>query len=895
MNEMSSHPPALARLLLRLFVRDAGREFVVGDLDEEYRRYVLPKTGRRLARRWYWWQAIRTVSQYRAPSKMVKAPQTHQGTSRKGNAFMSTLFIDLRFALRTLKRSPGFAALVVLTLSLGIGANTAIFSVVNEVMLRPLAFADSDRLVVLWESNAERGWQQVHAAPANVADWRERVSAFADVASYNSDERGATLTGQGDAVYVTVGVVSGNLFSVLGVQPSRGRAFTMDETWAESQPVALLSHGMWQRRFGGDATIVGRTILLDGVSHEVVGVMPDGFAYEFNEAELWVPFRWTAARRESIWFRQAHVVRVVARLAPGITPDQAQVELHAVALQLQQEHPELNRGMDAGLTPIHRFLVGDRRVPLTLLLGAVILLQLIACANVGNLLLARAVGRRQELAMRTALGAGRSRLARQLMTESAAIAGFGAILGLGLGAALVQWMASLQPPNLPALVFRLDWRVLAFTLTVTAGSALLFGLAPIIRTLRLDLTDDLRGGARGGSSNLRQRRATGSFTVVQLALAMMLVIGAGLMLRSLAELRHVESGVDPTNVLTFAMTPPGGSYPTDRERAEFTISVVDRLRAIPGVRDAGAVRLLAFQGGGWTSDFTIEGWGPDEFGIEVKHREATPGYFRALSVPVLAGRLFPERLGPGEPVPVVVNRAFVERYFPGESPVGRRITYNRIPDENSYWYTIVGVVGNERQRVADAPHPEIIAHLRGDMPGTPRIAIKTTVDPLSIVPAVRAAVAELNSGIPLVNIQTMEQVVSAATARERFLVNLLGVFAVLALGLACVGVYGVAAEAARSRVREVGIRIALGASASDIVRGFLRRASGVVAIGLVLGLAGALAAARLMSSLLYGVRATDPVTFVAVPLLLTAMVLVSSYLPARQASTVDPATVLRAE
>ncbi|MCH7716360.1 MAG: ABC transporter permease [Gemmatimonadetes bacterium] len=893
---MPLHPPAIARLLLRLFVRDAGREFVVGDLDEEYRRYVLPKIGPRLARRWYWWQAIRTVSQYRAPSKLAKSPQTHHGTRRKGNAFMSTLFIDLRFALRTLKRSPGFAALVVLTLSLGIGANTAIFSAVNEVMLRPLTFADSDRLVVLWESNAERGWQQVHAAPANVADWRERVSAFADVASYNSFGRGATLTGQGEAVYVTIGTVSGNLFSVLGVGPSLGRVFTMDETWAESQPVALLSHGMWQRQFGGDPTVVGRTILLDGVSHEVVGVMPDGFTYEFNEAELWVPFRWTTARRESIWFRQAHVVRGVARLAPGITPDQAQVELQAVALQLQQEHPELNRGMDAGLTPIHRFLVGDRRVPLTLLLGAVILLQLIACANVGNLLLARAVGRRQELAMRTALGAGRSRLARQLMTESTVIAGFGAILGLGLGAVLVRWMASLQPPNLPALVFRLDWRVLAFTLTVTAGSALLFGLAPMVRTLRLDLTNDLGGGgSRGGSSNLRQRRATGSFTVVQLALAMMLVIGAGLMLRSLAELRDVDSGVDPTNVLTFAMTPPRGSYPTDRERAEFTISVVDRLRAIPGVRDVGAVRRLALQGGGWTSDFTIEGWGPDEFGIDVKHREATPGYFRSLGVPVLAGRLFPERLVPGEPVPVVVNRVFVERYFPDESPVGRRITYNRIPDENSYWYTIVGVVGNERHRVADAPEPEIIAHLRGDMPGTPRIAIKTAVDPLSIVPAVRAAVAELDSDIPLVSIQTMEQVVGAATARERFLVNLLGVFAVLALGLACVGVYGVAAEAARSRVHEVGIRIALGASESDIVRGFLRRAAGVVAVGLGLGLAGAVAGTRLMSSLLYGVGATDPVTFVAVPLLLTVMVLVSSYLPARRASTVDPATVLRAE
>ena len=885
---MTSNPPAIARLLLRLSVRGAGKEFILGDLDEEYRRYVLPKIGSRMARRWYWSQAIRTASQYRTPSRASR-------TRRKGSAFMSTLLVDLRFALRVMRRAPGFATLVVLTLGLGIGANAAIFSVVNEVMLRPLTFADPDRLVVLWESNVERGWEQVHAAPANVADWRERVSGFADVASYNSDERGATLTGQGAAVYVTVGVVSGNLFSVLGVHPGLGRGFTMDETWAESQPVALMSHGMWQRQFGGDSTIVERTILLDGVSHEVVGVMPDGFTYQFNEAELWVPFRWTVARRESIWFRQAHVVRAVARLAPGVTHEQALGELQGVAAQLRSEYPQLNRSMDAGLTPIHRYLVGDRRLPLALLFGAVILLQLIACANVGNLLLARAVGRRQELAVRSALGAGRSRMARQLLTESMAIAGIGAILGLALGAGLVRWMASLQPPNLPALAFHIDWRVVTFTFVVTVGSALLFGLAPMIRTVRLDLTGDLGHGSRGGSGNPRHRRAAGSFTVVQLALAVMLVIGAGLMLRSLVELRQVESGVDPTSVLTFAMTPPSGSYPTDRARADFTIRVVDRLRTIPGVREAGAVRQLALQGGGWTSDFTVEGWGPDEFGIEVKHREATPGYFRSLAVPVLAGQLFPQRLTPGEPVPVVVNRAFVEQYFPDNSPVGRRITYNRIPDENSYWYTIVGVVGNERHRVADPPHPEIIAHLRGDMPGTPRIAIKTSVDPLSLVPAVRAAVAELDPDVPLVSVQTMADVVGAATARERFLVNLLGAFAVLALGLACVGVYGVAAEAARSRMREVGIRMALGASESDIVRGFLHRATGVIAVGLGLGLAGAVAGTRLMSSLLYGVGATDPVTFIAVPLLLTAMVLVSSYLPARRASAVDPVTVLRAE
>ena len=808
---------------------------------------------------------------------------------------MATMIRNVRFAIRTMRRSPGFAALVVLTLTVGIAANVAIFAVVNALLLRSLTFADPDRLVMLWESNAERGWQRVEAAPANAFDWRDRVSAFTDVALLNGWEGSAALTGRGEPVNVQIGTVSGNLFSVLGARPVLGRAFTLDETWASAQPVAMLSHASWQRQFGADPGVIGSVAMLDGLGYEVVGVMPAGFRYAFNEAEIWMPFRWTAERRESVWFRQAHVVRAVARLAPGATVERARAELETVARQLQREHPRLNRMMDAGLTPLHAFLVGDRRLALLLVMAAVGLLQLIACANVANVMLTRAVGRRDEMAVRTALGAGRLQIAAQLLTESALLAGAGALLGVGLGTALVRWAATQPLPGLPPLSLQIDWRVLTFTLALAVASALVFGVAPIVRLFREELTAGLRGGGRGGSTSREQQRTVGAFTALQVALALMLVVGAGLMVRTLIELSRVDSGVRPHSILTFVISPPSGAYPTDTARADFLIRLLDRLRGIPGVEEAAATRALALEGGGWTSDFSIEGWPPDRYGLDVRHREVTPGYFRALGVPVMAGTLFPERLGSGEPSPVVVNQAFAQRYFPDDSPIGHRVAFDREPDASSHWYRIVGVVGNVRQRVAYPVEPEIIAHLSSDTPGRPWIAVKTTVEPLSLVATVRGAVAELDPNIPLIDVGTMETVLGRATARERILVDLLGIFAALALGLACVGVYGVAAQAAAARTREIGIRMALGASRSAIVRGLLLHTGPVVAVGVVAGLGAAIVATRFMAGLLFGVRPTDPATFIAVAVLLAAVAFVSSYLPARRATTVDPISVLRAE
>lgn len=808
---------------------------------------------------------------------------------------MATLIRNVRYAFRTMHRAPGFASLVVLTLTVGVAANVAIFAVVNSLLLRSLTFTDPDGLLMLWESNAERGWQRVEAAPANALDWRERVSAFADVALLNESEGSAALTGQGEPVNVPIGSVSGNLFSVLGVRPALGRWFTFDETWASAQPVAILSHAIWQRQFGADPAVVGRVVMLDGLGYEVVGVMPADFRYAFNEAEIWVPFRWTAERRVSVWFRQAHVVRAVARLAPDATVERARAELETVAGQLRDEHPQLNRMLDAGLTPLHTFLVGDRRLALLVMMAAVALLQLIACANVANVLLTRAVGRRQEMAVRTALGARRLQIASQLLTESALLAGAGAVLGVGLATALVRWASTRPLPGLPLVSIQIDWRVLAFTLALTAASALIFGVAPIVRLFREEVTAGLRGRGRGDSTSRQQQRAVGTFTALQVALALMLVMGAGLMVRTLIALSRVDPGVRPDNVLTFVISPPSATYPTDRERADFLVRLLDRLRAIPGVDEAAATRALALEGGGWTSDFSIEGWPPDRYGLDVRHREVTPGYFRTLGVPVLAGTLFPERLGPGEPVPVVVNQEFARRYFPDESPVGHRVAFDREPDATSRWYPIVGVVGNVRQRIADPVEPEIVAHLAADTPGRPRIAIKTTVDPLSVVSAVRGAVGELDPNLPLVDVQTMDTVIGNATSRERILVQLLGIFAALALGLACVGVYGVAAQAATARTREIGIRMALGASRSSIVWSLLRQTGPVVIVGVAAGLGAAVVSTRFMSALLFGVRPTDPATLAAVVVLLGGVALVASYVPARRATTVDPISVLRAE
>ncbi len=876
-------PPRLARLLLRRLLAQENRDYIIGDLDEEFAVHRT-SAGRVAAWRWYWSQAIRSIVQGPAAR-----PLPHEQPALEGT-FASTLR-DFRFSFRNLSRSPGFTGAALLTLGLGIGASVAIFSAVNEVMLRPLSFPQPDRLAMLWESNTERGWQKVHAAPANVADWRERTSSFVDVGFVSDFTSAVTLGGGNEPVQVVMSTVSGNAFSILGAKAQLGRIFRDDETYDSG--IAVLSHDAWRRYFGSDPAIVGRTVRLDGQTHEVIGVLGPRFRYAINDAEVWVPSSWMAGRRESVWFRQAHVIRPIARLKHGVTFEQAAADLATVAGQLEREYPDTNRGMEAGLTPLHDHLVGDRRGVLLLLLGAVVLLQLIACANVANLLLGRAVDRRHEMSVRAALGAGRARLVRQVLTESLVLAIGGTALGLAMGVAGLRAIASISPPELEGLVFRLDWRLGLVTITVCALSAALFGILPAWRGSRVDgITTN---SSRTRTMSPRRLLAANGFVSFEVGLAVVLVAAAGLMVRSVDQLRRVDPGVDTANVLTFRVHPPSGTYPDDSDRAAFVDAFVEQLEAVPGVVAAGAARGLPLTGYAWTSDFAIQGWSTDRSGTELRHREAMPGYFEALGVQAVEGRIFPQRLGPDEPVPVVVNQAFADEYFPGDSPVGRRIAFDREPTAESYWYPIVGVVQNERMSLTMDPVPEVISHLRGDTPATFSFAVKTAAPPLSLVGDVRDALARTDAEVPLLRVRTMDDVVADARAADRFLMTLLSVFGVAALLLASVGVYGVANQAARARTREVGIRMALGAPPRRIVVGLLARGTVFVLAGIGVGVLGTFAAGRTMAGLLYAVDPRDPLTLFVVVVIMGLVACVSSVWPAWRATRTDPVRVLRAE
>lgn len=874
----AARPPRLARRLMLRALPHAAREFIVGDLDEEYAR-------RGASPLWYWSQAIRSIAH---ASRQESVMQQTKPSQR-----FSTLIGDARIAVRGLARSRGYAAAAVLTLGLGIGCSIAIFSAVNEVLLRPLGFAEPDRLAMLWESNEERDWSEVHAAPANVEDWRRRMTTVTDIGFLNDFTSSVPLGGGREASQVVVAQVSGNLFDVLGVAPMLGRTFRDEETFEEGR--VLLSHAIWQQQFGGDPAIVGRVVRLDGKPHEVVGVMGPDFRYTITEADVWTTMPFLARRRGTPWFRRAHLVRPVARLKPEATFEQARAELHAVALDLEREHPELNKAMRAGLTPLKTFIVGeDRRTTLLLLLGAVGLLQLIACANVANLTLGRSLGRRSELALRAALGAGRARIVRQLLTESAVLAAAGTALGLALGIGGLKAIAAVSPPELEGLVFRADWRLALFVVAVGASSALVFGAWPALRASRVDPSGALADNARTTSGGRRRATATNLLVAGEIAIAVLLVASAGLMVRSLDQMRRVTIGADTTSVLTFQVSPPNGTYPTDDARALFAEQLESRIAALPGVVSAGVGRGLPLGGYAWSSDFTIEGWAPDQFGIDVRHREATTGYFEALRIPVLQGRLFePSDVGPDRPYPVVVNRAFAEKYFSGSSPVGRRVTFDRVPEPRSYWYPIVGVVENERKVMTSEPQPEIIAHLASDPPGVFTFVARTAVPPLSLVTSIRSEVAAMDRETPLLRVRTLDDAVADARASDRFVMLLLAVFAVSALVLASIGVYGVANQAARARTREVGIRLALGAPGAAIVRGLAARGMLFVVLGIVTGIAGALAGGSLMASMLFRVDPRDPLTIGAVTVIIGGVALVSTVWPTLKATRVDPVSVLR--
>jgi putative ABC transport system permease protein len=640
--------------------------------------------------------------------------------------------------------------------------------------------------------------------------------------------------------------------------------------------------------------VVGRLIRLDGAAHEVIGVMRPSFRYPMNDADAWTTFRWTAAIRADGWFRRAHVVRAIGRLRDGVSPEEASRELAAAMTRLETQFPATNRGNTAGFTPLGDFLVGDRRTPLLLLLGAAGLLLLLVSANVANLSLSRALARRHELAVRSALGASTARLVRLAFAESACLAVGGTVLGLAAAWVGLSVLSVLRPAGLVDVVFDFDWRVFAFAAGVAAASTMIFGLQPALAARRVDVRMGLEG--RHGISTGRHA-LTGAhlLTTLEVALAVVLVVNAGLLFRSIGNMRAVDPGVMMDGVLTMEVRAPAWKYRTNDDRLRLAQRMLERVRGVPGVIEAGVARSIPFQGQGWTSEFTVEGWPADRYGIEVRHRQVTPGYFAALRVPVRAGTVFGEPAGPASPSLVVVNQAFADQWFPGESPLGRRITYSRAPDVDATWHQIVGVVGNERMQLEVDPMPEVIEHLAQDPPQQMHFVVRHGSGPSSVASPLRAAIAAVEPEAPVLAVRTMNDVALEALAADRYGIAIIGVFALVALVVASIGVYGVASQATRLRTHVVCIRVALGAGPLDVLRALTSRGLVFILSGAALGIATTFATGRFVRSQLFRVEATDPLTLATVATILVAVATVALLIPGRRALRTDPVRVLRGE
>ena len=813
------------------------------------------------------------------------------------------LVADTRYTLRIMRRTPALAGAVFLTLALGIGANTAIFSAVNAVILRPLPFANPDRLYMLWEENPEKGWYKNVAAPANMLDWREQVAAFEDVMAYGEGFGTSTLIEGGEPTIVTPAFGTGNFFSVLGARAALGRTFLDAETWETGQPVAVLSHHLWRDRFGGRRDIIGRTIQLDGAPVQVVGVMPASFEYPNENVDLWRPWGWHPTNRQEVWFRLAHWVSVVARVKPGVTAQTANAQLQAVVKRLQRDYPATNRVMGAGMTPLHEFLVGDTRVPLLVLLGAVGLLLLIACANVGNLMLVKAADREREAALRLALGASRRRLVRQALTESLVMSLIGGAAGVALGWWGTRALQAMQPAGMLRVSrFDFDWTVLAYVLAITTASGILFGIAPALWSSRRSPQDALKEGGRGGSQSQRLRRWGERLVIGEVALALMLSVGAVLLVRSLLRLQQVDPGFDPNGVVAARIDLPGERYGCKRDDCTgskvegFFARLEERLRAIPGVQGAASVSGLPLTSTGYSTDFTVAGWPEGAYGTEVVHRRVTPDFFKVMRTPLLAGRPFSAADRATSPGVIIINETLARKHFKGQDPIGRRITFDKAPDSTSTWNAVIGVVKDQHQaKLSIEPQIEVFEPLSQAPTNAMSVLVRTDGDPASLGPVIRRTVAEMDGTLALSSVETLNQVRAASLARERFLTTLLLLFAGVGLALAVVGVYGVMAQMARRRVREMGIRIALGAQANEVRWLVVRNGLRLVTAGLVLGTAGAFVATRTMRALLFGVAPNDPVTFIFVPVALVLTGLIATWVPASYASRADPASALRAE
>jgi putative ABC transport system permease protein len=818
---------------------------------------------------------------------------------------MNTLFQDLQYGLRMLAKHKSVTAVALLTLALGIGANTAIFSVVNAVLLNPLPYRNPDRLVALWENVPEHGrWR---ASPANFFDWKKQNTVFEDVAAFGQGS--SALTGDGEPEQLTGGRVSAGYFGVVGVEPIVGRSFAPEEYEPDKGQVIILGYSLWQRRFGGDRNIINRNITLDGASYTVVGVMPPGIypvspqtagrlAFDEQNQNFWIPMSFTAGWAS---VRSAHVLGVVARLKPGVTIEQAQTEMDTIGARLAQEYPA-NRGEGIIVSPFMNEVVGNVRPALFTLLGAVGLVLLIACANVAGLLLAQHAGRSKEIAIRGALGAGRTRLVRQLFIEGLLLSFFGTAVGLVIATLGTKVLLQFVPAGVPRLAqVSLDLRVLGFTILISLGTCLIFGLVPAWQASKPDLHTALEQSGRTsgpGASRLRFRQL---LVVFQVSVALMLVIGAGLLVRSFWILQRVDPGFQSEGVLTAEVILPFPKYSGGKQINNFYDQLLERLPSIPGVRNA----TIAYDHpltSNWLDEFAIEGRvvSPDGPSQSANFIPIGPDYFDTVGLNLVAGRRFTPQDDQDHPGVAIINESFAKHYFPNENALGQRM---KPGPPGRIWkgqkltsFEIIGIARDVKLAGLDAPSEPAYYLPASQAPLQDMIIlVRTTTDPLSIVGAVRQTVLSIDPNLPISNIKTLEKVVDDSIAQRRLNMLLMGLFGGLALLLSAVGIYGLLSHAVTQRTQELGIRMALGAQVTDVLKLVLRQGMTLVIAGEVIGLVGAFALTRLMRGLLFGVTPNDATTFVVVAGVLAVVALLACYVPARRATKVDPLIALRYE